>query len=378
LYLKALMLRNYRNYSELKQSFNPGLNIISGENAQGKTNLIESIYCLSFGRSFKTRRDSELIKWGQNSCLIKSAVCKLHGELSIEAQFAQNQKTFKINGLEHKRLRDFMGNFNVVIFSPEELKLVKGGPWERRKFMDNEISQMNANYRHNLLNYFKVLNQRNAFLKSLSSKRFSESQLDVWNRQLAEFGSKVVIKRMDFIEKLSVLAKLMQRKLTGGCENIELKYVTTLGLKIFGKDIEKTYDVFLERLSESESEDIYRKVTTVGPHRDDIMITMNGTDLRTYGSQGQQRTCVLSLHMAEMELIKAETGEYPVLLLDDVFSELDERRRFNLLETVSKAQTFITTTQQVDLQNLKGCSDSMAFVVKNGSVIERDGRLCKA
>lgn len=368
------MLKNYRNYSELQQDFGPGLNVIIGYNAQGKTNLLESIYCLSFGRSFKTRRDAELISWGRQRCLIKSVVSRSSGELDIEVGMENGRKILKINGLEQKRLKDFIGNFNVIIFSPDEIKLVKGGPWERRRFLDNEISQMNSNYRHNLLNYFRALEQRNVFLKTSGGNHLKGGQLEIWNEQLAEFGARVVAKRADFIEKLSVLARLMQRKLTGGNENIEVVYRSCLGLKQADlKDPGALKEFFLKKLLQSRMEDIARKFTTLGPHRDDISITMNGIDIRAFGSQGQQRTCVLSLHLAEMELLKAETGEYPVLLLDDVFSELDEKRKANLLEIVSKTQAFITTTGSEHLFRTKTPGTARFFLINNGSVSEWKG-----
>ncbi|MDI3533971.1 MAG: replication and repair protein RecF [Thermosediminibacterales bacterium] len=366
--LNNIVLYNFRNYHYTNIKFGKGLNVFIGDNAQGKTNLIEAIYLLSFGQSFKSLKDSHLIRLNSTDARVKAEVEKKRETLEISLTFSKKQKKqFEINNIEIKKLKDFIGNVNVVLFSPDDLKLVKEGPSHRRKFIDSEISQVSPNYRNKLMCYHKILYQRNTLLKELQKKGRLIDSLQIWNLQLADYGAYLILKRKEFINKMVMLSRLIHRRITDGLEELDIKYDSSVEIGNLNqhKDIKK---VFLEDLKKNFEEEYKRGTTIIGPHRDDIKIFINGTDVRTYGSQGQQRTAALSLKLAEIELIKSEVGDYPILLLDDVFSELDEKRRYHLLSYVKKIQTFLTTTHLSELAANLLPENSEFFVIQNGSI----------
>lgn len=362
--VEELKLMHYRNYKELQLQFHPKLNILVGENAQGKTNILEAIYVAAIGKSFRTNKDQEMIKMLMKNAYIKVKVNKLTDKVVIEIILSKEiNKKIKVNKLSLTKHGDLLGNLNVVLFSPEDLKIVKEGPNERRRFMNNEISQMLPKYYYTLNQYNKILQQRNKILKDYRKKRFD---LDIWNEQLINSGAWLIIYRRNFIKRIALLAKLMHRKITEGLETLEIQYDSNVKVKDNDelKNIKINFSNKIEEFKEMEER---RRLTLVGPHRDDLIFRINGLDIKNYGSQGQQRTAVLSLKLSELELIKGEVGEYPILLLDDVMSELDAKRQNYLIKNLKNIQTFITTTMTEPL-NIKNGEEHKVFKVINGEV----------
>lgn len=340
--VKTLNLYNYRNYLKLDLEFKHNLNIFIGQNAQGKTNILESIYVAAMGRSHRTNTDNELIHWHQRSGSINLTFTRQDIENKLTFKFIADQnKEIILNGHNIKQ-RDLIGNLNAVMFSPEDLMLIKGAPVGRRKFLDSEISQASPAYYRNLLKYNRIVSQRNTLLKKIREYKAKPAMLDTWDEQLADSASDIVIKRQLALKKLNMLANLMHRKITDSKENLSISYLQH-GLN---QSVDNLHEWYLNQMTENRANDIARGSTSVGPHRDDLILTVNGINLRNFGSQGQQRTGVLALKLAEIEFIKSETGEYPVLLLDDVMSELDASRREQLLSFIKdRIQTFITATE---------------------------------
>lgn len=369
--LNDLSLIQYRNYSELALSFGKGLNILIGENAQGKTNLLESVYALAMTKSHRTSNEQELIQWGKSEASIRGTLERGTGKLPLEIIFSKKGRKTKVNHIEQKKLSDYIGQMNVVLFAPEDLSLVKGGPQLRRKFLDMELGQINPIYLHDLVQYQGVLKQRNRYLKLLAEKKQEDTvYLDVLTDQLAEFGSRVLAERFKYIERLELLADQFHQKISHQKETLGIEYVSSFGAdkKLKAEEIQLA---FLEKLKASRSRELFKQSTLAGPHRDDIIFLVNGKETQSFGSQGQQRTTVLSVKLAEINLMKEETGEYPILLLDDVMSELDEARQLQLLETIEgKVQTFLTTTTIDNLKNKISVKPEV-FHVKQGS-IERE------
>ncbi|MBD3156042.1 MAG: DNA replication/repair protein RecF [Candidatus Aenigmarchaeota archaeon] len=363
-----IYLKNYRNLDEIDLKLSPSLNLFVGSNAQGKTNILESIYLLGTGSSQRTNRDSNLIQWNKDYFFIKANIKKRNRDITISFGYNGSKKEIKVNGNPLQKISDLMGFVNVVIFSPEDLKLVKGSPRFRRKFLDLDISQVNPYYFHNLQKYNQVIKQRNMLLKDIRDKKKKADLLFVWDQQLIDMGSRLIKKRLDVIEKLDLLAGLVHRRITDGIENLELEYdcsIDKLNANMSRADIQKLYT---EQLEKEQDHEIRRGVSLYGPHRDDLKLKVNGIDVREFGSQGQQRTTALSLKIAELEFMKSEMGEYPILLLDDVFSELDTKRKKHLLEVIKdKIQTFITSTDLDILDEITG--DNFLFNVKEGHVL---------
>lgn len=353
MFLNELSLFNYRNYSSLQKGFPSQINILIGQNAQGKTNLIEAIYYLSTGKTYRPARDGQLVKWNCNNYAIKGDITNNGGSVNIEITFytmPQVSKEIKINGLKITRMAELLGNLTVVLFAPEDLSIIKGSPGERRKMLDQDISQVSPSYYGKLQKYNRLLNQRNHLLKNNIDKNRKIRELDIWNEQLIEVSEEIIQKRLRVLEKLTPLTRLMQRKLTKGQENLEIKYQFNKQDEVkIGDNIKER---ILEELERNKEEEIRRGITLWGPHRDDLLISLNGIDLKYYGSQGQHRTAVLAIKLAELEFFKAESGEYPLLLLDDVLSELDLERRKLLLNTIEEKQIqcFITTTDDISFE----------------------------
>lgn len=370
MYFQSMLLRNFRNYSSLEIEWAPGTNIITGANAQGKSNLLEGINFLSTGSSFRGAKDADLISWGKNFFYAEGQVVKEGGSFTVSAAYSQEgKKVVKVNGSIRKKLSDFIGVLHTVTFSPEDLDIVKSSPSRRRKYLDGEMVQLFPAYLHLLWQYQKIVLQRNNLLKEIFENRNKEGLLDVWDEQLVDTGCRILKKRMDVLRKLSPLARLMHRKITGGQEELEIIY---LGMEeediIRGASQEELKSIFADKLISSRREEINRRISLLGPHRDDLKLLINGIDAHKFGSQGQQRTVALSLKLAELELSKAETGEYPVLLLDDVLSELDETRREHLLKVVGKkVQTFITAAD-VDFDLAEA---QLKLAISGGKIINK-------
>lgn len=374
LFLSSLSLKYFRNYSKLDLNFDKTINLFFGDNAAGKTNLLESIYYLATGNSHRTNNNKDLISWDKEFFYIGSEYIKGSAEISLEASYnISNKKKLKLNGVEKKEVNLENNRLNVVMFCPEDLMLVKGSPENRRRFLNLEIKQADKKYFYHLANYNKVLRQRNKFLKELNpsvSYDYLKEQLSIWDKQLAQHGVYLVKKRMEIVHKLGILSKLNSRKISEGKEVLEITYSPTLTLE--KESLEECWHEYYNKLSckEQVMVDLNRKFTTIGPHRDDIMFFINEKDARQFGSQGQIRTIVLALKMAELELMRSEIGEYPVFLLDDVLSELDENRRKHLINiSRGKVQTFITGTSRDDFFN-EILDVSRIYNVKDGKVVK--------
>lgn len=339
--IKTIKLINFRNYTNQTINFENGINVLVGKNAQGKTNLIEAIYFSCIGKSVRTKKENELIRWDNLNAKIEIELEKKEGNKKIEVYFNQKaKKSIKINDMNILRIADLIGVLNCVFFSPDELKLIKESPADRRKFMDIDLSQLSRNYFYLINKYNKILTQRNKLLKDTRDIVVLKETINIWDMQLAEIGSKIIIKRIDFVNLLKIYAKKIHKDLTSEEESLKIDYsgITGENEAVIKEKLLKEYD-------NSVAKDFRLGFTSVGPHRDDIKISSNGVDLRSFGSQGQQRTAVLSLKLAELEIFAKERGEYPILLLDDVLSELDETRKQKLLEKIKNLQTIITDTK---------------------------------
>ena len=362
--LNTLQLVNFRNYDNLHINFNKKINLLIGRNGQGKTNIVESIYMLSFGKSFRTSKDKEIIKFGKENLYVGGSFSKYNSDSLIEIAIGKNKKGVKINKVHIQKMYELLGNLNVVIFSPEDLRLVKEGPKERRAFIDKEISQIMPKYYSYLTNYNKILFQRNKLLKG---NFVDKNLLDVYDESLARYGSYIYILRRDFIKKIASISMSMHKKLTDDIEALKINYKNQINL-IDEDTIETAYNKFFDKLTSSRDHDIETRSTRYGIHKDDLNIYINYLDIRLYGSQGQQRTASISLKLSEIELIKNEVGEYPILILDDVFSELDETRQKLLIENLSLVQMFITTAE-ISHQKIFNESNTTIFNINQGNVV---------
>ena len=363
--LKELKLTNFRNYGSASIEWSDGVNMIRGDNAQGKTNLLEAIAFLSTFTSFRKNSAAELIKKNRDFFLIRSVFHALSTEHTMNVAYSLNQKyRISLNGEEKKRVNKFIGFLNTVVFSPDDLMLMKGSPEERRRFLDREIIQTAPSTQMIFQRYQKTLKQRNALLKT-DQVSSVEKLLDAYDLQLAECGALILIRRKELLEKLQPLVRLSHRRITDGHEELALTYEGDLEFFFKGKHrFEEWQDAFYQQLKTTRKIDFKRGFTTFGPHRDDIRFFINGDNIRHFGSQGQQRTASLALKIGELELMKGQRGEYPLLLLDDVLSELDEKRKEALISVINgKIQTFVT-----DTGSEKIFDDACEFRVKDGNV----------
>lgn len=355
--IKSLELMDYRNYKNLQIAFSEGTNILYGDNAQGKTNILESIYVCATTKSHRGSRDKEMIRFEKEDAHIRMFIEKDGIDHKIDIHLKKNKtKGAAIDGIPIKKSSELMGTVHVVFFSPEDLTIIKSGPAERRRFVDMELCQLNKVYLHDISNYNKIVNQRNNLLKQAYYEPALKETLDVWDMQLIRYGIRVIQERKKFVERLNELILPIHEKLSGGKECLELKYEPN----VWEDDFEQ--QLFLRRDS-----DLRMKSTTVGPHRDDIGFYINGMNVRKFGSQGQQRTAALSLKLAEIDLVKLFIKDTPILLLDDVLSELDSFRQNYLLESIRKIQTIITCTG-VDEFISHSFNIDKIFKVKNGSI----------
>ncbi|ASN03789.1 DNA replication/repair protein RecF [Virgibacillus necropolis] len=368
MHIQQLQLKNYRNYDVLNLSFDDKVNVIIGENAQGKTNLMEAIYVLAFTKSHRTPREKELIQWEKEYAKIEGTITKRNQSFPVEIILSTKGKKAKLNHLEQKRLSDYIGALNVVMFAPEDLTLVKGPPQIRRRFIDMELGQIQPRYIYHLGQYQKVLKQRNHLLKQMQrNQKQDPAVLRVLTEQLIEHATTLLERRFAFLDLLRKWADPVHHQISRGLEKLEINYAATI--EVSEEANKATIETrYLAKFQEIEAKEIERGTTLIGPHRDDLLFYVNKRNVQTYGSQGQQRTTALSMKLAEIELIHNEVGEYPILLLDDVLSELDDYRQSHLLNTIQgKVQTFVSTTS-VDGINHNTLKKAELFRVNNGKV----------
>ncbi|MFA6940017.1 MAG: DNA replication/repair protein RecF [Clostridiaceae bacterium] len=361
MYISNLKLKNFRNYENAEIYFNKGVNVLTGDNAQGKTNILESIYYCSLGKSHRTNKDKELILWNKEFSYINIHVEKERTDKKIEIKiFKEGKKGIKVNSIPISKISDLIGSFNCVIFSPEDLKIVKDSPSYRRKFLDIELCKLSKRYYFNLVSYQKVLSERNYFLRM--SRKLDKDLISVYDEQLSKYGSYIISERLNYIYDLNKFGSPIHYGISNKNENIEFDYIMS-----FKKDQNIETSVHNE-LKANWEKDFERKTTSIGPHKDDLLIRINGKDTRLYGSQGQQRTSILTIKFASLQIIKDRTGEYPVLLLDDVLSELDLNRQKYVLKSIKNVQTIITVTGIFDLKEYIE-DDIKIFTVKDGNIL---------
>lgn len=358
--VKSLELKNFRNYEELNISFDKGTNILYGDNAQGKTNVLEAVYISGTTKSHKGSRDRDMIRFGQEEAHIRITVEKNDVEHQIDFHLKKNSsKGIAVNRIPIRRAGDLFGILNLVFFSPEDLDIIKDGPSRRRHFLNMELSQLDKIYLDDLTKYNKILKQRNQLLKDIYFRPDLEETLPVWDEQLVFYGKKIIDRRLQFIQELNEIVTEIHSRISGGKERLFLEYEPACDGEHLAEEIEK-----------SRSKDLKTGMTYFGPHRDDICFFINEADIRRYGSQGQQRTSALSLKLAEIELVKRMIHDTPVLLLDDVLSELDGSRQNYLLNSINDIQTIITCTGLDEFVKNRFRINKV-FYVKNGEIEER-------
>lgn len=356
--IKSIELTNFRNYESLSLEFDKGTNILYGDNAQGKTNVLEAIYLSSITKSHKGSKDQDIIRFGESEAHLRTYLEKDGDTYKVDMHLRKSgSKVIAVNGQKLKKAAGLLGLLNVVFFSPEDLSIIKNGPSERRRFIDMELCQLDSFYLYNLNNYNKIVNQRNKLLKDIYTNYSLKETLDIWDSQLISYGSKIIERRIAFINQLNEIIYDIHKKLSGDKEEILIKYEPNVLI-----------EEFESKLKQNQEKDIKLKMTTVGPHRDDICIDVNGIDIRKFGSQGQQRTAALSLKLSEIELVKKITKDTPVLLLDDVLSELDSNRHKYLLDSIGNIQTIITCTGLDDFVNDR-FEINKVFKVSNGRIV---------
>ena len=355
MWIKKIKINNFRNYKKEEINLEKNINIFYGQNAQGKTNIIESIFLCSLGKSFRTKKDKEMIKLNEQNALVEVEYEKSDRDGKIKIEIG-NKKNIYLNGIKIKKLSELLGNLNIVIFTPDDINILKGGPQNRRRFLDIMISQLRPNYMHILNLYLKTIEQRNKYLRQIKEEHKDENLLEIWDEKLAEYAVKIYEYRKEFIEKIIKKINIIHKNITNGEEQIELEYITECDNK----------EKYLQLLKERRKLDIIKGFTTKGIHRDDFVIYINKKEIKIFGSQGQNRTAMLSLKLAELQVIYDEIGEYPILLLDDFMSELDRTRRKNFLENIEGTQVIITGTEKLDIENL----EYLEYNVSNGKVLK--------
>lgn len=357
MFIKSLSLQNFRNFENINIKLNDGINILYGDNAQGKTNIIESLYICATGRSHRTKYEKELIKFNKNEAHIQiyasdNDICE---RIDIHLK-KDNKKGIAINNVPIKKIGELFGLVNVIIFSPEDLQLIKSGPSERRRFMDIELCQINSIYYYDLQQYYKILKQRNNLLKSIQRNTKLKDTIFIWNEQLISYGIKIMNIRNKFIIDIGKIANKIHSNITGGKENLNIIYKPSININNFKEKLEKNIN-----------KDIFYGNTSYGPHKDDIIFNINDIDIRSFGSQGQQKSAALSSKLAEIEIIQQEKNKKPILLLDDVMSELDKTRQDFLINSIKNIQSIITCTGIEDIINK--LNDKLnIYKVKNGII----------
>ena len=334
MYIRSLELANYRNYETLSVEFSERTNILYGDNAQGKTNLLEALYLLATTRSYRGVKDRDLVRFGEEEAHIRAVLMKNGLDYRIDMHLKKARaKGIAVDGRRIKKASEIVGLLHIVFFSPEDLRIVKDGPTERRRFMDLELCQLDASYLYDLNHYNRIVEQRNKLVKDLPEHPEMEDTLDLWDEQLVSYGSRIIAKRREFLSEVNELTGEVHSKISGGKERLKIVYEPNV-----------SEEDFAEKLKSGRKRDIYLRYTGCGPHRDDFSFVNDGIDLRTFGSQGQQRTCALSLKLSEIELVRKRIGDEPILMLDDVLSELESGRQNYLLGSIGGIQTFITCT----------------------------------
>lgn len=355
MYIKKVRLKNFRNYEEQEINLENGINIFFGDNAQGKTNILEAIFLCSIGKSFRAKKEKELIKMDKDLAKLEVEYEKSDrtGKIGIEIN---DKKNLYINNIKQNKISEILGNINIVMFSPDDMEVLKGGPSKRRRFLNILISQLRPSYIYSLNMYMKTLEQRNNYLRQINIDNKKIDLLEIWDEKLAQYATNVFNYRNEFIEKIKSKINKIHNNITQNEEELKIKYISDCENK----------EKYIEELRKSWDMDIKKGYTTKGIHRDDFYIYINKKLVNIYGSQGQNRTVILSLKLAELEIVYDEIGEYPILLLDDFMSELDLKRRENLLKSIINTQILITCTDKFTILN-KMCK---TFLVKNGHVEE--------
>lgn len=356
MYIKKIKLKNFRNYVEQEINLEKSTNLFYGDNAQGKTNILEAVFLGAIGKSFRARKEKELINLEKSNALIEIEYKKVDREGIVKIEISE-KKCIYINGVKQTKISELLGNINVVMFSPDNIEILKSGPSARRKFLDIMISQLRPKYVYALNLYNKTLEQRNNYMKQIKVGESNPHLIEIWDNKLAEYSQNVYNYRNEFIEKLKKKIVEIHKQITDGKEEIKIKYISDC------ENMEK----YLDDLQKNFNFDLQRGYTTKGVHRDDFFVFINGKQVNVYGSQGQNRTTILSLKLAELQVIYDEIGEYPVLLLDDFMSELDKNRRNNFVDNIRDIQVLITCT---DKFNIEEKIDNKVFLVKNGKVEE--------
>ena len=355
--IKSLKLKNFRNYDLLNLEFDQATNIFYGDNAQGKTNILEALYLTGTTKSHRGSKDRDMIQFGKEESHLETIVERNGIDYQIDMHLKKSSpKGIAINKLPIRKASELFGIINMVFFSPEDLNIIKNGPAERRRFIDLELSQLDKVYLNDLSNYNKIVNQRNHLLKEIEFNKSALATLDVWDMQLVHYGERIIERRKEFIQQVNEIVSNIHKKLTGNREELFLYYEPSNGVISFE-----------QALLKNKEKDLRLKSTSVGPHRDDICFIAGNLDIRRFGSQGQQRTAALSLKLSEIELVKRTIKDKPVLLLDDVLSELDKHRQNYLLDSIDDIQTLITCTGVEDFVNHR-FSINKIFHVQNGQV----------
>ena len=358
MYIKNIKLQNFRNYIKQEITLEKGINLFYGNNAQGKTNVIESIFLCSIGKSFRAKKDKELINFEKNNLFLEINYEKKDRTGKIKYLILNDNKEIFVNDIKLKKLSELLGNINIVLFSPEDINIIKDGPDKRRRFLNILISQLRPNYVYVYNLYQKTLEQKNTYLKKITIDRKDDDLLNIYDEKLAEYAEVINKYRNEFINKLKEKIENIHKNVTEEKETLKIKYISDCYEK----------EKYLLALKSNREKDIERGFTSCGVHRDDIYFFINGKKVDVFGSQGQQRTTILTLKLAELEVIKDEIGESPVLLLDDFMSELDNNRKMNFLKNIKNTQIIITCTDEINIENI----NINKFIVNNGQVLRNN------
>lgn len=353
MWINRIKINNFRNYKQEEIKLENNINLFYGENAQGKTNIIEAIFLGSMGKSFRAKKDKEMINLNAERGEVEIEYQKIDRDGKIKIELA-NKKNVYMNGIKIKKLSELLGNINIVIFTPDDINILKGGPQNRRRFLDIMISQLKPNYMYHLNLYSKTLEQRNNYLRQIKEEKKDEKLLDIWDEKLTEHAEIIYQYRNKYIKKIKEKIKKINNEITNNKEDIEIEYLSECISK----------EKYLKLLKERRRLDIIKGFTTKGIHRDDFVIYINKKQLDIYGSQGQHRTAILSLKLSELNIVKEEIGEEPILLLDDFMSELDEKRVKNFLGKIENTQVIITCTEKIKVEN----KNILIYNVKEGSL----------
>lgn len=366
--INNLKIKNYRNFKEINIKLNPFLNIFIGDNGQGKTNLLESIYLCSIGRTFRLNNENELINFDENKSIIEIFINKNNYDLNIELLLEKGKrKTVKINKVKLDKTGEMIGVLNNVIFTPDDMRIIKGSPIERRKFINIDISQIKPKYKYLLNKYKKIITQRNNILKNYYTNLENKDIIGIWNDYLIDIGTELIYYRNEYINNLKKYATIIYSDLSGKKEVLDIHYKCNIG-NIYDMDKKSIKNIFELKIKLNIQQEIQKCTSLFGPHKDDLIININKKECKYFGSQGQQRSAVLAMKLAEIEIIKDEIGEYPILLLDDVLSELDNKRKGYLINYIKNIQTVITTTDDIDLKNLTKNFNKKIFYINDGKI----------